>query len=1225
MDIKVPAIDKRDADALLSEIAALAPFYTPEWSPDKEDAGYGLSRVFSHLMESAIERLNRVPEKNFIAYLDRLGLRLLPAQPATAPVTFAVSERTKENVPVPQQTRIASKDIVFETERSIVATPSKLVKAYSVNAAEDGIYESPGDAISGVVSRKAVTSLLHAACATDGTISLVNAEGFRKGDMLIIGICKEYAIVSDLSDSAVTLVHQLEGGHPAGSTVAKTTSFSLFDGKNLQEHILYLGHDDNLKLNGRACILVRTGPSAGSLSDKTRVEWEYWGDDTDRQTGWHRLNLRQDYPSECELFHGESKGKLDLSEEWPGTVEFFLEKDSGEMKRLKIHGKESFWIRCRVKKQLLTRDPLSRIRIDFIALAPVPWFGIGKDRKGIAAEAAFSNDIPLNTDLDTNGNLNSSVYPFGRLPRIYDTFYIASSEAFSKRGSEITLSFDLRDTATVPIKKVQGIGSVYTNRLKEAGISTVEELMRHSPEELMRILKTEKKNIVANIIEAARKSYFDKGSASKIAGGARQADEEKPCMSYEYWNGKAWSALKGLKDNTAGFLNKGAGTVEFICPPDISQVKVNGLENFWIRTRLVGGSYGRERFVKDPSNTEVWISDTGGVAPPLIDSLTVYYSMRPQPLQYCVSLNNLAFEDLPEESRSSDSRSFTPFFGMEDSHQTVYLGFDRKPEKGPVSLFFYLEEQFWGDTLPVIEWEYYAGGGTWTRIERSDETRGLTRSGTIEFMFPKDLTSLNRFGTELYWIRAVDVKDLFKPAAIVYEQTYREFEQSKPGRGFVKKFLKSIPNPERTTCPEILDIFHPQWIRPADIGREVPSPRINNIFVNTTWAVQSESIKDEILGSSGGSASQSFTLKKNPVITEEIWINEIGLHSEEQRKRLIESGEFRIEEKKDERGSTKEFWVRWRQSEDILLSSSSDRTYEIDGNSGSLIFGDGVHGLLPPIGTDNIKANYSTGGGSKGNLAAREIKDLKTSLPNIDKAFNPIPADGGSDSESMEELMERGPMVIKHRGRAVTVEDFEQMAHEASQAVAKARCIPDFDNQGSLSPGWITVVVLPHSSDRRPRLSLQLKNIVEKYLLMRAPAVVAGKGRLQVSEPVYVEIAVGATVVAVSADAAAALEDKISSLLAGFLDPFTGSPEKKGWNFGEMPCFSDFYALLEGLTEVDHVDSLALDLATYAHDQLMSTIRISPDSPAEIRLPDHAVVCSGQHAVDVTFKTAKSA
>jgi hypothetical protein len=94
----------------------------------------------------------------------------------------------------------------------------------------------------------------------------------------------------------------------------------------------------------------------------------------------------------------------------------------------------------------------------------------------------------------------------------------------------------------------------------------------------------------------------------------------------------------------------------------------------------------------------------------------------------------------------------------------LYLGFDKKLEKGPVSLFFSTEEQPWSaDKIPLIEWEYYTESAKWVRLEVLDETRGLMRSGVIEFVFPQDFKKTKKFGKELYWIRAVDVKDAFKP------------------------------------------------------------------------------------------------------------------------------------------------------------------------------------------------------------------------------------------------------------------------------------------------------------------------------------------------------------------------------------------------------------------------------------------------------------------------------
>ncbi|MCK4820671.1 putative baseplate assembly protein, partial [bacterium] len=94
MNVEFPRIDKRSAEDLLKEMKSLVPFYAPEWRPSGEDAGLTLIKIFSQMLETVIQRLNRVPEKNFAAFLDTLGINLLPSQPAVVPITFSLSEGT---------------------------------------------------------------------------------------------------------------------------------------------------------------------------------------------------------------------------------------------------------------------------------------------------------------------------------------------------------------------------------------------------------------------------------------------------------------------------------------------------------------------------------------------------------------------------------------------------------------------------------------------------------------------------------------------------------------------------------------------------------------------------------------------------------------------------------------------------------------------------------------------------------------------------------------------------------------------------------------------------------------------------------------------------------------------------------------------------------------------------------------------------------------------------
>ena len=54
-------------------------------------------------------------------------------------------------------------------------------------------------------------------------------------------------------------------------------------------------------------------------------------------------------------------------------------------------------------------------------------------------------------------------------------------------------------------------------------------------------------------------------------------------------------------------------------------------------------------------------------------------------------------------------------------------------------------------------------------------------------------------------------------------------------------------------------------------------------------------------------------------------------------------------------------------------------------------------------------------------------------------------AAGGAAAELLAALLEREPRKLRHRGRAVTLEDYEDLAKLASPDVARAKCVPLYD------------------------------------------------------------------------------------------------------------------------------------------------------------------------------------
>src|SRR3954468_20674766 len=87
----IPVIDDRKFDDIVAEIRTRIPRYTPEWTDlNDSDPGMTLVQLFAWLSEMLTYRMNRVPELNYIKFLQLIGIELKPAEPATAQISLPV-------------------------------------------------------------------------------------------------------------------------------------------------------------------------------------------------------------------------------------------------------------------------------------------------------------------------------------------------------------------------------------------------------------------------------------------------------------------------------------------------------------------------------------------------------------------------------------------------------------------------------------------------------------------------------------------------------------------------------------------------------------------------------------------------------------------------------------------------------------------------------------------------------------------------------------------------------------------------------------------------------------------------------------------------------------------------------------------------------------------------------------------------------------------------------
>ncbi len=646
-------------------------------------------------------------------------------------------------------------------------------------------------------------------------------------------------------------------------------------------------------------------------------------------------------------------------------------------------------------------------------------------------------------------------------------------------------------------------------------------------------------------------------------------DSNSNLVKWEYWGGQENKPLEWYEFDSCTFA-AGKLILSKKNNDEIQEIEINGIKSRWIRCITVNKLLETNLpVIKDIKVTSTPLAEnetTTGSSP---DMAAPAASL----LDHCLIFNNLQYQDKTEESQTS--KDFQPFQPLSDEHQSLYLGFDAPPVKGPISIFFSLEIQAYIEAnMPRRNWEYYRrknGKGEWARLDVGDGTNNLTQSGIVEFLGVHDFAQTLRFGKSLYWIRAVDINDKFQ-------------------------------SPEKITAKD------------TQLKGFAPAPKIKGIYLNTTWASQTQSINNEILGSSDGKAEQTFKLFKFPVIAEEIWVNELSALSADERQELL--GKPYVNEVKNNEGNTIGFWIKWQPQEELLESTAVDRHYEIDRTFGEIKFGNGTEGAIPPIGADNIIANYQFGGGERGNVGSFEITSLTSSIAYIDSVTNPEAAEGGSDTELLEKALERGSHILKHRNRAVTKEDFERLTYQASGSIARVKCLPNFNDEKKSQIGWVSVIVIPKSSKAQPQPSLQLRQTVEKYLRNHAANVVTSSKHLYVCGPIYLEINIQATLFVDEIDAVPFVEQMAMQKLNAFLHPLTGGNSSQGWEFERLPCLSDFYTLLGSIPDLDRVDSLSMTVRDTNTDHIW---QVMPDSHvANNGLPyAFTLVCNGKHQIDV--------
>lgn len=134
MSLPSPSLDDRTFQDLVDEAKRRIPDLVPEWTDHNvSDPGVALIELFAWMTETLLYRLNQVPDRMYLKFLELMGVSLYAPAPAQAMVTFRLSAAQAEPVVVPAGTEVATLQttdtsaVVFHTTRDLEMRPPTLI------------------------------------------------------------------------------------------------------------------------------------------------------------------------------------------------------------------------------------------------------------------------------------------------------------------------------------------------------------------------------------------------------------------------------------------------------------------------------------------------------------------------------------------------------------------------------------------------------------------------------------------------------------------------------------------------------------------------------------------------------------------------------------------------------------------------------------------------------------------------------------------------------------------------------------------------------------------------------------------------------------------------------------------------------------------------------------------------------------------------------------------
>ncbi|HTV91909.1 MAG TPA: baseplate J/gp47 family protein [Verrucomicrobiae bacterium] len=326
--------------------------------------------------------------------------------------------------------------------------------------------------------------------------------------------------------------------------------------------------------------------------------------------------------------------------------------------------------------------------------------------------------------------------------------------------------------------------------------------------------------------------------------------------------------------------------------------------------------------------------------------------------------------------------------------------------------------------------------------------------------------------------------------------------------------------------------------------------------------------------------------------------------------------------------------ITWSQV-DEYFPEGPGQYYRVDPIASTIMFGNYSsltntgHGSVPQTSDAIVATTYRyVEAGSTANVGAATITTMRTPVAGITAVSNLFAAYGGSDEQSVSDAMRRGPEMLRNRGRAVTVEDYNYLAMQASTQLASASALAPTTAYGSglwagldRSPGHVNVLILPAvgpAVSAAPQPTPELIQLVQSYLDGRRDLTAS----LFVGGQNYVEIDVAVTAAAWPAAITSGLiasptemQTNIENAIQLYFHPVVGGSNGTGWAVGQSVYIGDLYQFIAPPENVGYISQLTVQAGTNLY-QGSRPAGLAGPAGAWAQIADFETVCLGT----TTFK-----